>query len=380
MKLRLLSLGVACLLAFSSQAQNENSSLKIGGRLHVQGVFGQQDDALDRNVGDYENNGHMRRVRLAASGKAAANIKFKLQFEFAGGVAEVRDVYAIYSGLPIFDAIKVGHFKEPIGLDQLGSSNDMTFIERNASYDMTPGRNMGVSLRNVYDDIRTGYEIGAFMNTNDVGTVIDNAINYSGRVWHAPYMSDDGEIHSHLALGYSYRDPRTNTYSLDTKPEVDNTNTWLNTGGISNVDVQEMYAAEAVFGIGCFGFQGEYITSEVSRTDNLSDLSFNSWYAEASLFLTGESKNYRLSDGTVARTTPMSSFGNGGYGALELAARYGETDFSDQDINGGEMRVLTLGINWHLNYNTKLVLNQTFAAKNDVGDAQFTNVKLQVTF
>ncbi|MBD3853040.1 MAG: hypothetical protein IFK93_17150, partial [Acidobacteria bacterium] len=47
----------------------------------------------------------------------------------------------------------------------------------------------------------------------------------------------------------------------------------------------------------------------------------------------------------------------GGWGALELAARYSSLDLTDGAVDGGEMDILSLGINWWFSRSTTFSLN-----------------------
>ena len=47
--------------------------------------------------------------------------------------------------------------------------------------------------------------------------------------------------------------------------------------------------------------------------------------------------------------------GKSGFGALELALRYDESDLTSKDIHGGEEKRVTVAMNWHLNENVRLM-------------------------
>ncbi|MEE8260545.1 MAG: porin, partial [Nitrospinaceae bacterium] len=53
--------------------------------------------------------------------------------------------------------------------------------------------------------------------------------------------------------------------------------------------------------------------------------------------------------------------GEGGWGALQVALRYSTLDLNDDNsapaYRGGEMDNITLGLNWHLNPNTRFMFN-----------------------
>ena len=47
----------------------------------------------------------------------------------------------------------------------------------------------------------------------------------------------------------------------------------------------------------------------------------------------------------------------GGWGAVELALRYSRLDLTDGTVDGGEMDILSLGVNWWLSRSTNFSLN-----------------------
>jgi len=49
--------------------------------------------------------------------------------------------------------------------------------------------------------------------------------------------------------------------------------------------------------------------------------------------------------------------GAGGSGAWEIAGRFSTLDLNDGAILGGEVDVITIGLNWYLNRNTRVMLN-----------------------
>jgi phosphate-selective porin OprO and OprP len=78
-----------------------------------------------------------------------------------------------------------------------------------------------------------------------------------------------------------------------------------------------------------------------------------------SYFLTGESRNYQASKGTFSPVTPNRDFhfGEGGWGALELAFRFSYVDLNDAGVNGGREHNITGGLNWYLTQDTRLMFN-----------------------
>ena len=122
-----------------------------------------------------------------------------------------------------------------------------------------------------------------------------------------------------------------------------------------------------------------------------SDPDFSGFYGYFSYFLTGENRKYKKENGVFSRVKPNKNFhwGRGkGKGAIELAARYSELDLSDEEIDGGRLQDLTLGVNWYLNPNTRVMLNYVRAnvdrLVNDIrlddDNADLLSMRFQVDF
>ena len=103
---------------------------------------------------------------------------------------------------------------------------------------------------------------------------------------------------------------------------------------------------------------------------------FSGWYAEASWILTGEAKSYSASAinneaGGFQAPVPSRpfSFSGDSWGAWELAARYSNTQMNWHQpqvaiagvhlagIPGGDERVLAIALNWYMNRNVRLMLD-----------------------
>ncbi|MDG2015356.1 MAG: porin, partial [Pirellulaceae bacterium] len=111
------------------------------------------------------------------------------------------------------------------------------------------------------------------------------------------------------------------------------------------------------------------------RTGNDS-VTFHGGYAQAAYFLTGEHMPWDRKTGTLGRIKPFENFFSvcdcdgflqRGLGAWQVAARCSYADFSDQDINGGVGRSLTLGLNWYWNPYARMQFNYIFGNISDRG-------------
>ena len=133
----------------------------------------------------------------------------------------------------------------------------------------------------------------------------------------------------------------------------------LNSGAITDVDDARVLSAEAGGAIGGFHAQGEYFDYSISRFGD-SDLDFEGGYVQVGYILTGEKRKYRQSDGAFGGVKPSNPFFwdmAGGIGAWEIAARYSYVDLNDNLVFGGEQENVTVGLNWYLNNNMRLMFN-----------------------
>jgi len=113
--------------------------------------------------------------------------------------------------------------------------------------------------------------------------------------------------------------------------------------------------------------------------------SFHGWTIGASWIITGETKTYTPSAiaetqagfGAPVPSRPFSLAG-GSWGTWELVARYSDTDLNWRStqvavtnatgtsnligITGGEQRVLALGVNWYLNRNVRLMIDDNIVS------------------
>jgi phosphate-selective porin OprO/OprP len=169
----------------------------------------------------------------------------------------------------------------------------------------------------------------------------------------------------------------------------------IDTGGIA-AKTGDMYAFDLEGNFQEFFLEGEYAHFEMDRqcgvlvvannarctssTAVVDHPSFDGWTIGGSWVLTGEAKTYTPSGlaetqagfGIPVPARPFSLSGDS-WGAWELAARYSTTDLNWMQsrtsvtnllgtsqlagVPGGEERVLDLAINWYLNRNVRLMLD-----------------------
>tara|TARA_B110000444_G_C18726754_1_gene541275 strand:+ start:603 stop:1025 length:423 start_codon:yes stop_codon:yes gene_type:complete len=129
----------------STFAAEDAPNLKFGGRIQADNTDFQNDKY------PYADGSELRRARLFVRGDLSENWDYKLQVEFAPENSELKDVYIRYNG---FDnsRITLGNFKQFSSLEELASSNNITFTERSLPNALVTSRRMGLGFQNWRDN------------------------------------------------------------------------------------------------------------------------------------------------------------------------------------------------------------------------------------
>ena len=360
---------------FKLDSADKAFKLKFGGRIQADYTFVDADAALE---GDTEGDGfEFRRTRLAFSGTIYERIEFKLQYDFAGGDADAKDVYIGVKN--DWGTVRFGHWKEYFSLEELTSSNHITYLERSLpTQAFAPVRNSGIGVHGSNGD-KLNWGFGAFYDADGFGVSTDeDNINVTGRIAFRPLYEDKGKRMFHLGLSATQKD-RDSSIRFRARPEAHLSGRFVDTGNFA-ADSALIYDLELAGVHNSFHWAAEYMQADVD-TPNGSDPSFSGGYVSVGYFLTGEHRRYKTSTGTFDRIKPSENLGkDGGRGAWEIAFRYSTIDLTDGGIVGGEQDDWTLALNWYLNPATRMMLNWVHADVDDVGEADFILLRWAVSF
>ena len=364
--------------------------IRIGGRIQNDWTFirpnNEIEDAFfrgdDGNVDEPLDRIFFRRSRIYVRGTLHTYIRFKAEYDFAGGSVSWTDVYLRFVKLPAFGNIYVGRFKAPFGLEGLTSSRFITLQERSLTDAFVPGRQVGVLFKNSVFGKRVHWAF-AMTRSDDNGTAdsfTDSPdTNFTLRLAATPYQASGTRL-AHVGLAYHLRNEEG--FRFRARPEG-------RTKSVRLVDVKgdseqvDQIGLEAALVRGPMSVQGEYMTAtpDVAGTDHPT---FAAYYVTGSYFLTGESRSY--SGGAFGRPKPKRTFDlkKGTLGAVELAARMSRIDLSDGDFEGGVERNWTLGVNWYPHDNARVTLNYILAYldRGDLDDesTSIVSMRFQVDF
>lgn len=343
--------------------------LTLGGRLHLDALT-YDDDAMSFTDAD------IRRARIELSGQFGSAIRFRVDREFAGN-SGWRNLWASVRPTKSVE-IKGGHFTVPFSMEDIQSSNSTQFVERSLATALAPGFGLGggASISKSRWTASVGYFGDAL--ANDEGQSKERGRGFAGRVTVLPISSKNQFLH----LGLSAEQRKFNNgdvVQFQTTPGASLAPNLLQTGPIGAVDKMTNFGAELAYSRGPILVQGQYINARVNR-DLAPTLNFNGWYAQASWLVTGRSYDYSKRSGVVSGPDIKR-----GKGAVELALRYSGLDLNDQQFSRGTARTTTLGANWYIRSNLRLMGNYIHATSKDVLNtadkkADLGVVRLQVNF
>ncbi|MEK6766777.1 MAG: porin [Planctomycetota bacterium] len=347
------------------ESENGNFKLNIGGRIMNDWGWFTQDSKIEKSsIGDQTDGTEFRRARIYFSGDIYKNISFMAEYDFASsGRPDFKDVYMELKKIPVLGNFRVGHFKEPFSLEELTSSRYITFMERSLNNAFVPSRNTGFMLHNHMLKERMTWAGGVFRNAGDHGDSegtkkTEGGYSLTGRITALPWYEDEGRKLIHVGFSLSRQNAFENSVRFRETPEMHLADRFVDTGAFG-AESFNLFNPELALVYGPFSLQTEYTLADVELENSPdSDPDFSGYYVSGSYFLTGESRKYKTKNGVFDRVKPNRSFEwRKSTGAIELTARYSQLDLSDEKIRGGRLNDVTLGINWYLNPNTRVMLN-----------------------
>jgi phosphate-selective porin OprO and OprP len=351
---------------FSITSPDKTYRLRIGAHLQLDSKTFANDQA--HLVTDAFN---IRRARAIFEGSLGKYVDFRFMPDLGNGQALVYDAYADIKIKP-YAVLRGGKFKTPLGLELLQSDPDRPFIENALPSDLVPSRDEGLQL---YGNIvhRLSYQ-AAIVNGAPDGASIDGAKNNGkdvvGRIFATPFAPSGPEVLKGLGFGVGA--------STGHQDEGAVLPTFKSTGGQAVffaygtktvtpfADGRRLtYIPQLYYYVGPFGLLAEYVdtaqkvAATISSVTTVHDFDNHAWQVAGSWVLTGEKKSYK----SVIPRKGLEIDGDRGIGAWELVARYTVLNvdkaafadgFADPTKSARVARAWNLGVNWYLNYFTKL--------------------------
>ncbi len=322
------------------------------------------------NLNPIGNGVTIRRARFAVKAKLYKNWYGEIDLDFAGAVAELKDLYIKYTNDTQTFNIKAGHFKEGFSMETTTTSRYLTFMERSLASKFSPSRHLGLQFNymkerylligGIHFNTQGEYEEVEFSQSANKKKNTDEGYSLTGRFVFRPLINNEKFIH--LGIGASYRTPKTdlevpNSYRFSTRSiSAINRKKYLDTDDILNVDSNTIYNIEVAGAYKNIMFQTEYINNDIKRVDGFTSVNLNGAYIQAGYLLNGK-YNYNKNEGEFTQVSRT-----GDKGIFEIAFRYDYLDLNDEtaEIYGGSADAYTLGLNYYINPNVKLMLDYSY--------------------
>jgi phosphate-selective porin OprO and OprP len=314
-------------------------------------------DGPDGRDADFE----MRRAELVLKGKGPGNIEWVLGYDAkADKWLDVNARYRIGGNANHY--FQLGQYKQPNSLEELSSTKNNDFISK-AAVTNTFGvaRRLGAAYS--YGD--NDWAITASYFTRELiehPAPTPHGPGYGLRAYWAP-VNASGNIF-HVGLSHVNYDTFADTVRWRARPNADLSQRIIDTSDLKDTDRVATTGVETMWVHGPLKLQGEYMKSTTERYRNgVDDFSGSAGYVSAMWNVTGETWGYKAG----VPTTPLPN--NPSSGMWQVGLRYDTIDLNDGSVAagttapvvngvlGGEMDTLTLGVNWYVRSNFKLMLN-----------------------
>ncbi|MBI2061684.1 MAG: porin [Nitrospirae bacterium] len=310
----------------------------------------------------------LRRVRPSFEGTVSKWFDFRFLPDWGNGQAAVQEAYLDIGYWP-WAKLRAGKFKAPFDLERLQSGTDIVFVERGFPTSIGPNRDIGLQLSGDLSGGAASYALGVFNGVVDGGSGDgDNhdAKDLVGRVFAHPFRNTSVWAAQGLGLGaavtYGNQQGKSGSANLPTYKTPGQATFFSYGSEVLAGGTRSRLEPQAYYYWRSLSLATEYARSsqEVKKAETHVTLKNDAFQAAATLFLTGEDAGFKAPK--IKR--PFDPPG-GGWGALELAARYhflrvdqaAFPDFADPAKSARSAIALAGGLNWHLNKNIKLVFD-----------------------
>lgn len=232
-------------------------------------------------------------------------------------------------------------------MERLLLGTQMQMQERPSAVDaMFPVRNTGIALNGTLFSQRISWAAGVFNDWyEDDKRISESSTQIISRISGIPVISKDESQIVHLGLGISYNNGRE-PLRYYSSPEFNQSPVFVDTDTII-ADRAMKYDLELSWRNGPLWISSEFILQDIASSLSRDPFLFG-FHISGSYILTREMRSYIRRNGTFGPVPVSRSLYQGGPGAWELAARFSRVDLSSGLLYGGNMNILSLGVNWWL--------------------------------
>lgn len=376
---------------FQIKSEDGNFEAKLGGRIHFDGNFFVDED--DLSASDKTNSSFFfRRARITIEGRAY-DFTYKFENDFAGqGSTSGSGFREMWIGKKVAGHnFRAGQAKPYRSMEELTSSNEILFMERPFASASGIYRQFQQGVFADGSGEGYGYGVSAY-NVRAAGEASNQSLGYNARGFLVPVRSNGNILHVGASVSLDNNElneagtggiadfrvrPRLVGRESGLRPTI--VGAFPAAG--SNAIEQQSAGLELGFRSGPFYAQAEYARVKFDQivtpsADDADDEEVDTYYVQASYFLTDHSKPYDFAKG-VFKSPKI----NGQEGAVELKARYDVIENNDTDAKGTQV---TVGVNYYTTPNTRFMLEyvqgESEPATGDDLEASLIQARAQFNF
>lgn len=340
---------------------------------------------FDQNrAGGYRSGTDFRRNRYGVRGTFLHDFDYNFTWEFGSRPSTANTIFEAdigWNGLG-WSSIRVGAFSLQHLPEFAASSYDLLFLERASITNIAASVASGDTREAIGMEARgdrwnaSFYVSGGTASARNSGKQRGLAGRAVGLVLDQPgaqlQVGLDGSAQFKPGLNNAAATVRFSDY-----PELRGTTSlkFLDTGSI-RADGAHSIGPEIMGRAGPVYFEAVYQHVGVDVTGGGSR-DFDGWYVQAAVPLLGPPRERVRNTGTWARPKTQGWIDPlaGNWGAIEATARFSTVDLRDGPTRGGRQRIWTVGANWYLSPNLKIMANyESGRVHRDAGDREFQAV------
>ena len=302
----------------------------------------------------------LRRAELVLKGKGPGNVEWVVGYDAkADKFLDTNLKYKLGGNSSHF--LQAGQFKQPNSLEELSSTKNNDFISTAAvTNTYAVARRLGVG----YSYGTSDWSLTASYFGRELTRNLAHGPGYGLRGTWAP-INEKGNV-LHLGLAYANYDTPDDTFRVRSRPNADLATVRLvDSGNLTDTDRVATTSLEGLWIHGPFKLQGEYYSSDVQRyRAGSDDYTSTGAYLSGLWNVTGETWGYK--GGTPSTPGPNEP----ATGMWQLGLRYDTMDLDDGSVLGGQMDIITAGVNYYWRSNYKVALNyvKVSSERRDVSD------------
>ncbi len=307
-----------------------------------------------------------RRIRPLFEGTLFNAVDFRFMPDFGQNNPQIQDAYLELKSVP-FAKLRVGKFKEPIGLEVLKSDRELTFAERSLASDLVPLRDKGVQVSGSALAESIAYAGGYFNGSNDGsnGTFTQWADANEGvaRLFFHPFSTTKVNAIRQFGIGVAGSAGNQHGSIAGLKTVGQTTFFKYSSTAVANGQHNRI-SPQAYYYAGPFGVLSEYVLSSQRVLNNgiTRRLGNEAWQVAGSVMLTGEKNGY---NGVHPRNIFAPTRGLRHIGAVELAVRHSQVRIdadafpllANPKTAAQQAKENGIGVNWYLNRYVKITMD-----------------------